>query len=98
MSQYPNSGSLFPLDAKFKTSDKSPSMRGQIELGEDLCDYIQQQYRAGVEVKLDIAAWTRVAADSGKKFLSIKVQKEYVKDAEKKKVTSVQDMDDDIPF
>ena len=98
MSQYPNSGSLFPLDAKFKTSDKSPTMSGQIELGEELCDYIQQQYRAGVEVKLDIAAWTRVAADSGKKFLSIKVQKEYVKDAKKKKATSVQDMDDDIPF
>jgi hypothetical protein len=98
MSQYPNSGSLFPLDAKFKTSDKSPTMRGQIELGEDLCDYIQQQYRSGVEVKLDIAAWTQIAASSGKKFLSIKVQKEYVKDAKEKKVTSVQDMDDDIPF
>lgn len=98
MSQYPNSGSLFPLDAKFKTSDKSPTMRGQIELGEDLCDYIQQQYRAGVEVKLDIAAWTQVATATGKKFLSIKVQKEYVKDAQEKKVTSVKDMEDDIPF
>lgn len=103
MSQYPNKGSLFPVDAKFRTSDKSPSMKGKIELGEDMCDYIQQQYRAGKDVIIDVSCWTRTAEKTGQKFLSLAVQKEYVKEGAKDSPTSkssvpLKDMDDDIPF
>jgi hypothetical protein len=103
MSQYPNSGSLFKVDEKFRTNEKSPIMKGKIELGEDMCDYIQQQYRAGKDVIIDVSAWSRVAAGTGNKFLSLSVQKEWVKEGAKDSPTSnksvkTSDMESDIPF
>jgi len=105
MSAYPNSGTLSKLDKKFRTSEKSPQYRGKIEIGEDLCEYIAQEYRSGKEVILDLSAWVREARETGNKFFSISVQKHYIKPDDKsaKKPTTyskgeVEDMDDDIPF
>jgi len=102
MSAYPNKGSLFKVDEKFRTSDKSPIMKGKIELGEDMCDYIQQQYRAGKDVIIDVSAWSRLTT-AGDKFLSLSIQKEYVKEGAKdspttKSSVSLKDMESDIPF
>lgn len=97
MSQYPNSGILSRLDEKFRTSEKSPEYRGKIELGEDLCDYVQQEYRAGREVILDLSAWIKESKD-GKKFFSLSVQKHYVKKDSQKPTGKIKDMEDDIPF
>jgi len=94
MSAYPNTGSLFPMDEKYR-KEKSPNLTGKIELGEDLCNYIAKEYKAGGEVILDISAWTRTGADSGKKFLSLAVKEHYIKQGETKTTNVV---DEDIPF
>ena len=94
MSQYPNSGSLFPRQAE----GRQPNRTGYIEIGEDLCDYIHQEYKAGREVKLDLSGWDKVSA-KGTQFMSLAIKKPYVKEGAKDSPkSSVKDMSDDIPF
>ena len=93
MSQYPNSGSLFERQAE----GRQPNRTGYIEIGEDLCDYIHQEYRAGREVKLDISAWDKTSA-KGTAFISLSVKKPYVQEGAKDAPKKVEDLESDIPF
>jgi len=94
INQYPNSGSLFERVAE----GRQPNRTGNINLGEDLCDYIHQEYRAGRDVILDISAWDKISA-KGLAFISLSIKKPYVKEGAKDSPkSSVKDMSDDIPF
>ena len=99
MNKFPNAGSLNKIDEKYRSNPKSPAYRGSIVIGEDLCDYIAQEYRAGKEVTLDLSAWVK-QGQNGNKFFSIAVQKHFEKTAAaaKPERSSIKDMEDDIPF
>lgn len=100
MNKFPNAGSLNKIDEKYRSNPKSPAYRGSIVIGEDLCDYIAQEYRAGKEVTLDLSAWVKQGLN-GNKFFSIAVQKHFEKTAAAGKPegsTSIKDMEDDVPF
>lgn len=97
--KYPNSGSLSPLDSKFRKTAKAPNATGYLDLGEDLIDYINQEHRAGRDVRLDLAAWTK-DGEKGK-WYSLNVKKRFTKEEGVNKPTRrpapVED-DSDIPF
>lgn len=51
-----NRGMLFP---RRKTSDKSPDLGGDIEIGKDLLDYIVNEARHGGNVKVSVIAYRK---------------------------------------
>jgi hypothetical protein len=89
---YPNSGFLVPR----KAEGKQPTCTGTINIGEDLAHYINQQFKAGEEIILDLAGWTKESA-KGSKYISVSIKKPYKKDGEKSKRAVAQD-DEEIPF
>jgi len=93
INQYPNSGSLFERVAE----GRQPNRTGNMTLGEDLCDYIHQEYRAGRDVILDISAWDKTSA-KGLAFISLSIKKPYVKEGAKDAPKKVEDLESDIPF
>lgn len=89
---YPNSGFFCPR----KAEGKQPNYTGTINIGEDLAHYINQQFKAGEEIVLDLAGWTKESA-KGPKYISVSIKKPFKKDGEKSKRVAVQD-DEETPF
>ena len=74
MHKYPNTGRLSALDQKFRKSEKSPNATGYLDVGEDLIEWINQEHRAGKDVKLDLAAWTKDGQNG--KFYALVVRRQ----------------------
>lgn len=99
--KYPNTGNLSPVSAKFRKSEKSPNATGYLDIGEDLIEYINQEHRAGRDVKVDLAAWTKDGQNG--KWYSLVVRKPYNKEdvpSKPAKKPAAKDLpeDDEPPF
>ena len=71
---FPNSGALFPV--KQKRSNNSPDQTGDIEIGEDVLDYILREAERGTKVKLELSAWIRISRNNTS-FTSLKINIPY---------------------
>jgi hypothetical protein len=72
--KFPNSGALFPT--KEKRSSGSPDMQGNIEISEDVLDYILREAERGTKVKLELAAWIKMSRNNTS-FTSLSIKVPY---------------------
>lgn len=71
-----NSGAIFQRQ---KRSPNSPDYGGQITLGEDLIEYLNECIANRQPAVIDIACWAKQSRSNGKRFLSVKVDKPFEK-------------------
>lgn len=104
MTQYDNSnrGVLFANERK--TRPNQPDFTGNVELSRELLAFLASELSAGREPKLAISGWSKVGK-SGKKFLSLSVDKPYRPEgaasaaaSRPKSSEDSYDINDDIPF
>lgn len=69
-----NSGALFQRE---KSTNGGPDFSGDIEIGMDVLQYLNNMAKAGQPAKMEAAIWRRASQKDGKPFLSVKVQVPY---------------------
>ena len=69
-------GFLYKIAEGDRKSEKAPSHNGDLEISDEVLQYLVAERNAGREAKCRIAAWTR-KAKSGKFYLSVEVSKPY---------------------
>jgi hypothetical protein len=80
MSNYPKgSGALFANDKR--QTDKHPELKGVIEVTNEQIHKLIEMSKAGLEPKLQVAAWWRNAKQTGAQYLSMSTEA-YMPDSE----------------
>lgn len=90
--KYYDSGALFSPRVK---TENAPDYRGDIELSTELCAFITRKARAGEDVKINIALWSKQGQYG--EYFSAKLKQAWERNEEQRPAPKVVD-DSDIPF
>lgn len=91
---YPNSGALWPNEKR--DSDKHPNVKGDIKIERGMLKQLMADTDSEL-ITIALSGWTREY--DGKKFLSLKADKPFKKNAApQRQAAPADDMDEDIPF
>lgn len=71
---FPNSGALF--SNRNKRSEQSPDLTGNIEISEDVLDYIVREATLGNTVRVELSGWMRTGRNNNT-FTSVKINIPY---------------------
>ena len=97
MSDYENrqraQGALFK---NRRTKRRSPALTGSLTIYPGLIPYILQEYEAGNDVTLQLAAWQNRCGESGTEYLTVIAQPpyDYVRSAKRKATPKRPDNDE----
>ena len=91
---YPNAGKLM---ARKNAKGKEPQYAGELCIGEDMADYIAQEYKAGRDIMIELAGWKKTS-QAGNVYVSLAVKQPYVKTAGREKAKPADQPEVDVPF
>lgn len=81
-----------------KTSDKHPTYKGFIEVTADQLRQLQDMQRNRIEMKIQVAAWPRVAKTSGDRYVYLSAETFVPSEGSGGGRSNKEFPEDDIPF